>query len=314
VPSLASLRWSRVKPPTSPRHKREREREGFTAWGKAVGGLQAGLGYLPGQHRTYYHGETVKLVVRVRNVGKEAVEFKHIWAFFFENPPAITDAGGKRVPLPRGAALGLHMPRSPNVAPGKEVDLFDWEFDLRPNGGSSQKLFAIHGTGKFSLQCERIVGPTSSNPNHPNPTLSKLATGKLELEIKPAPPPAGGADKKTELDTEKTDFPRPGTKSESGKRVTIRVYIEKVNADSRAITASCVTLGEIDGAFKPLQLENLSVSKFARIQRNGKEMALADLKPGTGARLDLDARELTLTVVGMEVLDDRRPPGATEKK
>ena len=44
--------------------------------------------------------------------------------------------------------------------------------------------------GKFSLQCERIVGPTLSNPNHPNPTLGKLATGKLELEVKPEPPDA----------------------------------------------------------------------------------------------------------------------------
>ena len=26
----------------------------------------------------------------------------------------------------------------------------------------------------------------SANPNHPNPTLSKLATGKLELEVKEA--------------------------------------------------------------------------------------------------------------------------------
>ena len=32
-----------------------------------------------------------------------------------------------------------------------------------------------------------VVGPTSGNPNHPNPAMGKLATGKLELEIKPAP-------------------------------------------------------------------------------------------------------------------------------
>jgi hypothetical protein len=54
----------------------------------------------------YRHGEAVTLVVRVRNVGKEAVEFKHIWAFFFENPPTITDADGKPVQLPKGAAEG----------------------------------------------------------------------------------------------------------------------------------------------------------------------------------------------------------------
>jgi hypothetical protein len=40
--------------------------------------------------------------------------------------------------------------------------------------------------GKFSLQCERVVGPTLSIPNHPNPALGKLATAKLELEVKEA--------------------------------------------------------------------------------------------------------------------------------
>jgi hypothetical protein len=55
-------------------------------------------------------------------------------------------------------------------------------------GEKSKTLFTIHGAGKFSLQCERVVGPTSSNPNHPNPAMSKLATGKLELEVKPAQP------------------------------------------------------------------------------------------------------------------------------
>jgi hypothetical protein len=34
------------------------EKAGFTAWGREVGGLQAGLGYPPGQHRTSYTGET----------------------------------------------------------------------------------------------------------------------------------------------------------------------------------------------------------------------------------------------------------------
>jgi RNA polymerase sigma factor (sigma-70 family) len=164
------------------------EKEGFTAWGKEVGGLQAGLGYRPGEHRVYHHGETVTMVLRVRNVGKETVEFKHIWAYFVENPPTITDADGNMVQLPRVSAEGLHGPRSPTVAPCKEVELFEWQFDLQPQGGNNKKLFTIHGTGKFSLQCERIVGPTSCNPNHPNPTLSKLATGKLELEIKSAPP------------------------------------------------------------------------------------------------------------------------------
>ncbi len=173
--------------------KQDKEKNVFTAWGKEVGGLQAGLGYKTGQKRAYSQGETVKVVLRVRNVGKEAVDFKYIGAFFVENPPKIRDANGIIVQLPnyRTRDQGLHMPRSINVMPGKEVELYEWSFDLQSNEENSSRSF-IHGTGKYSLQSERIVGATWLNPDHPNPILSKLATGKLELEIKSTP----SADKK----------------------------------------------------------------------------------------------------------------------
>jgi RNA polymerase sigma factor (sigma-70 family) len=162
--------------------------EAFTAWGEAIGGLQAGLGFRRGDERAYHHGETVKIVLRVRNTGKDEVQFQHIWAFFVENPPTVMDADGKPVQFPRGAAEGLQMPRSTRLPPGKEVDLYEWGFDLRPKGERNPGNATIHGTGKFGLRCERIVGPTSANPNHPNPALDKLATGKLELEVSTARP------------------------------------------------------------------------------------------------------------------------------
>jgi RNA polymerase sigma factor (sigma-70 family) len=156
--------------------------QSVTAWGKEQSGLQAGLSIA--RKRAYSHGETVKVVLKLRNVGKESVEFKHIWAFFVENPPTVTDADGKRVELPKFAAEGLHGPRSPVVAPGKEVDLYDWEFALRPAKWlGNDGVPSLYGTGKFSLQCDRVVGPTSANPNHPNPTMDRLATGKLDLEV-----------------------------------------------------------------------------------------------------------------------------------
>ncbi|MGV3608049.1 MAG: M56 family metallopeptidase [Planctomycetaceae bacterium] len=163
------------------------QKESLTAWGNEVGGLQAGLGFRPGEHRVYHPGEAVKLVLRVRNVGKEAVEFKHIRAFFIENPPKITDADGKIVELPnyRTRDQESHTARSNNVLPGKEVDLHEWAFDLQPKIEHSSRSF-IPGTGQFSIQCGRIVGPTWLNPNHPNPTSDKLATGMLKLEVKDA--------------------------------------------------------------------------------------------------------------------------------
>jgi RNA polymerase sigma factor (sigma-70 family) len=208
--------------PVEPAAKQEKEKETFTAWGKEVGGLQAGLGYPPGEHRAYHIGETVRLVIRVRNVGKEAVEFKHIYAFFVENPPTMTDADGKIVKLPpgrslgleQGAALPLHRPRSTNLSAGDEADIYKWEFDLQPKGGIgiNKEVLAIHGTGKFSLQCERVVGPTIANPNHPNPTLDKLATGKLELEVK-------DAEKLPETKEEKEAFTAWGNEQPGGVQV-----------------------------------------------------------------------------------------------
>ena len=164
------------------------EKEPFTAWGKEIGGLQAGLGFRPGEKRAYRHGESVKLVLRVRNVSKETVDFSYIWAFYIENPPTIADPDGQRIQLPKYAGLGLQDPRVAKLAPGKDVEIFDWDLDLRPKGESGRKgVLTIHGTGMFSLQCERVVGPTSANPNHPDPTRDKLATGKLELEIAESP-------------------------------------------------------------------------------------------------------------------------------
>src|SRR5262249_6648540 len=63
-------------------------KENFTAWGKEIGGLQAGLTI--GEKRVYNHGDSVTLALRVRNVGKEAVKFKYIKQYLDENPPTVT--------------------------------------------------------------------------------------------------------------------------------------------------------------------------------------------------------------------------------
>jgi RNA polymerase sigma factor (sigma-70 family) len=428
----------------------EDKKETFTSWGKEIGGLQAGIGFRPGEKRAYHHGESVTIVARIRNLSKEAIEFKHIWAFFVENAPTVTDPRGKVVQLPRVGAEGLQMPRSTKVPPGKDVDLYEWNFDL-DNGWAK-----YHGTGTFTLQCKRFVGPTSANPNHPNPALDKLATGKLEVEIKAAPPPAdakpaaavpalqgpnaptiplstrledkkvkfvfrdkpwrevlewladqtglpvvtnikpegtfsynppkGGATQKTipeviailneslrqkhlvlvrreatftliafdqhanplrnpdpparrKLENDKRDpavkreplpkpevHPRPVDPNTAGakrnaagdggarsKPIRMRVWIEKVNADSRTITASCMTIGQIDNAFKPLRFENLAVSEKARIQDDGRELPLTDLAPGTGVFLELEARALAFVVVGIEIIV-KTPRGADSQR
>ena len=57
------------------------------------------MGFRPGEKRAYHHGETITLVVRVRNVGKEEVKFQYVPSFFLERPPAVTGGDGKPISL-----------------------------------------------------------------------------------------------------------------------------------------------------------------------------------------------------------------------
>ena len=171
--------------------KPDQEKEAFTAWGKEVDGVQAGLGYLPGAKRAYAPGETVKLVVRVRNTGKKDVKFIYFNEFFYENPPTVTGGAGKAVTLKGIFFSGLVRLVDVNLAPGKQIDLC--ELNLAVQSGSEKEKarpWSLYETGKFQLQFERIGGNIGTGEIKFDPVLSKLATGKLELEIKSDPPAA----------------------------------------------------------------------------------------------------------------------------
>jgi hypothetical protein len=81
------------------------------------------------------------------------------------------------------------------LEPGKETELeprISGAYELCPaRGGKPTKAhFLLVGTGKVSLQYERVFGNCSAGSMELDPTLSKLSTGKLELEIKSEPPTA----------------------------------------------------------------------------------------------------------------------------
>jgi RNA polymerase sigma factor (sigma-70 family) len=189
----------------SPNQKKERDKGDDTAWGKEVGGLQAGLGLRPGGRRVYRLGETVTLVVRVRNVGKETVKFEYLKQFLDENPPSVTDADGQTVPQRKTLVTGLiHVPVEVTLEPGQEIELESRIYgasglrhELRPAGGGGNSSTGgaaplYVGTGKASVQYERVFGNTSAGRIKLDPTLSKLATGKLELDVKDAGLPGAG--------------------------------------------------------------------------------------------------------------------------
>jgi RNA polymerase sigma factor (sigma-70 family) len=158
------------------------------AWGKEIGGLQAGVSLRPDEKRVYRHGDVITLAVRVRNVGKEAVKFEYVRQFLDEELPTVTDADGKTVRQLRIAMLGFHVPMEVTLEPGKEIELesrLPLQYQLRPadDGGKPTGRTLTVGTGKISLQYERVFGSSSSGKIKLDPALSKLATGKLELEV-----------------------------------------------------------------------------------------------------------------------------------
>jgi RNA polymerase sigma factor (sigma-70 family) len=186
--------------PVAPAAKQEKDKEAFTAWGKEINGLQAGLGFRSGEQRAYHYGETLILVIRVRNVGTETVKFSYLMPYI-EHEPIVTTGDGKRVPQPGEARLyeiGARLPGQVELAPGKEIELHELKRELKPasESGSRQSRpeghpHAFYGTGKVSVQYEHVLGnPVLGHPGWKlDPILSMLATGKLELEIKADPPP-----------------------------------------------------------------------------------------------------------------------------
>src|SRR5688572_8554145 len=66
-------------------------------------------------------------------------------------------------------------------------------YELRPtNGGgkpTSEELPPFVGTGKVSLQYERVLGNSSAGQIKIHPAPGKLATDKLEPEVKDAKQP-----------------------------------------------------------------------------------------------------------------------------
>jgi hypothetical protein len=166
------------KPPVAeeraakPQKQGQERDESFTAWGKAVGGLQAGLGYPPGQKRAYSHGETIRLVVRVRNVGKEELKFQYLRQFLIERPPIVTDADGKAVRQWKMDAGGFgHDPEEVSLAPGKEIELADLQYELWParGGGKSStrsKSFRTRDTSA-TRTWPRFDRPDTATPKSP---------------------------------------------------------------------------------------------------------------------------------------------------
>lgn len=167
-----------VKEPEKKPPQNQEKKENLPSWGKDVNGVQIGIQL--GEHRVYTIGETVTLILRVRNNGKNEVPFRDDAEYFNKNPPLITDTNNKAVAIKESSIFGFIRTRS--VAPGKEVDLIHLLLALRPNTDREKEAaWTLYGTGKFHIQYEAV--PVVGEVNLGSPGMT-LATGKVELEVK----------------------------------------------------------------------------------------------------------------------------------
>ena len=187
------------------------ELKGEVAWGKEVNGVQIGIQL--GKRRVYQVGETVTLILRLRNNGKEVVPFRDDAEYFYKNPPHITDADGKAVTIQAMSIFGFIRGRS--VAPGKEVDLIQLKLALRPaTDREKNTAWTLYGTGKFHVQYQDVPVVGEVRLGAPGMTLT---TGKLDLEVQEVP-----------AEQQKPLTPEEATRMKEGSKLTVEFKVESV--------------------------------------------------------------------------------------
>jgi hypothetical protein len=121
------------------------------------------------------------------------VKFSYLQPFI-EHSLTVRDSDGKPVPQPQVIPdIGEYQPGEVELPPGKEIELHELKRKLRSAKWlGNDRVPSLYGTGKFILQYEQVLGtPSMGVPGWKlDAALSKLATGKLELEIKADPPGA----------------------------------------------------------------------------------------------------------------------------
>jgi hypothetical protein len=107
---------------TSPSCSAQRESARRIVWGKAVGGLQAGLAFAK-PTSSYASWEQIPLEVYVRNLTDRPISLEHpagYGALDF-GPPSVTNADTKKVPFDARPSIGALHVRSRTIQPGEVV-------------------------------------------------------------------------------------------------------------------------------------------------------------------------------------------------
>jgi RNA polymerase sigma factor (sigma-70 family) len=204
-------------------------------WGKPADGLQAGIGFRPGDRRTCSAGDSVTLVFYLRNVGPRAIRLSHIETLFAEWMPSVEDADGKRVGVAPGPAnLGIVPVVRRSLDPGEQITLGHPWFRVRPPSwrGPVECPTLRAAPGKYRISYAGLplrldgAGQDCSAP----------PTGWLELEVEAAgawpvePLPETGAARQ-EGSTNPADRWLLRWEQELKRRETFSVHCKRIERD-----------------------------------------------------------------------------------
>ncbi|MGD9127274.1 MAG: hypothetical protein PVH19_07820 [Planctomycetia bacterium] len=147
------------------------------AWGKVVDDLQLGLAFDPVDKSSYQEGETVRLELLVRNTYKNRKNLFINRNELLSNPPAVYDAGGKRIGVSLDSAVKSWMQHK-TIQPFQTLNLGHVDLALDTKGNPHVLL----PPGKYTV-CQTY-------PFHKDPKADfsgELTTGKLVLTVAAKP-------------------------------------------------------------------------------------------------------------------------------
>jgi hypothetical protein len=155
------------------------------AWGKAADGLEAGIGFRPGEEHACRVGGSVTFYIYLRNVRDKAVSLSHIEPLFDEFLPTVEDGAGRNLRVVPGPMnLGRVSIVSRSLSPGETIRLAPCWFLVREPGlkGEAVAQTLVAKPGKYQVYHSgfpiRQKGEDSDKYTGP--------TGRVGFEIKGA--------------------------------------------------------------------------------------------------------------------------------
>jgi hypothetical protein len=156
------------------------------AWGKAADGLQAGIGFRPGEQRACRVGGSVTFYIYLHNVSDKLIALSHIETLFDEFLPTVEDAAGRKLPIAPGPWYsGRVSIVSRSLEPGETIRLAPCWFLVREPGlkGATVAPTLVARPGTYQVYHSGF--PTRRKEDDSDKFSGP--TGRVEFEIKSAP-------------------------------------------------------------------------------------------------------------------------------